>query len=62
MQELVNAEVVAKRIGEPRWRVYELVRSGYLPAVRLGARRLKFDEAAIEHFIQSGGSVTRGDK
>lgn len=54
---LRDAGWVAKRLGISRWSVYELVKRKALPYVRLGPKRILFDEAAIERFIAAGGSL-----
>ncbi len=36
-------------------RLYELARTGVVPSVRLG-RSLRFDEMALQEFVQQGGS------
>ena len=53
--QLENVDYVEKRLGEPRWRIYELARAGLIPAVRIG-RRYKFDPSAVEAWISNGGS------
>ena len=35
--------------------VYDLLRRGSLPAVRIGRRRLRVDEAKLREFIERGG-------
>ena len=46
---------VATRLGVSRWQVYEMVKRGSLPHVKLG-RLVRFDEDAIEAFIRDGGT------
>lgn len=57
MQSLTTVEWVAGRLGVPRWRVYEMVRAGQIPAVRLG-RAVKFDIDRIEAWIAAGGTAS----
>lgn len=52
---LINASVAGDRLGVSTHRVYELVRSGELPSVRLG-RTIRIDPAALETFIAEGGT------
>lgn len=52
---LITAADVAARLGVGKHRVYELARTGALPCVRLG-RSMRFDPAAIETFISTGGT------
>lgn len=35
--------------------VYRLVREGWLPAIRVGAKKLRFDEAELRQWIANGG-------
>jgi excisionase family DNA binding protein len=61
---LVNADWVIDRLGlddraNPRHRVYQLVRSGALPHVRLG-RSVKFDRHVVEEWIRRGGTHAQG--
>ncbi len=51
---LTDADAVEARTGLKRWRIYELVRQGILPAVHCG-RRIKFDPDRIEEWIREGG-------
>lgn len=53
---LLTAPETAERLNVRLHRVYELVREGVLPGVvRLG-RQIRVDPAALDEFIQSGGS------
>jgi excisionase family DNA binding protein len=56
---LMDARQVSKRLGVRLHRVYELIREGRLPCVRLG-RQVRFDPNALEDFIASGGTKDRG--
>lgn len=43
-------------MGISKQRVYDLVRRGLLPVVRIG-RHMRFDGAAIEAWIEAGGAA-----
>jgi excisionase family DNA binding protein len=45
----------AKRLGISRDLAYRLVRTGQLPSVRLGERRVLIGRVALETFLESGG-------
>ncbi len=47
---LRNANWLAERLGVRPGRVYQLVREGVIPAVRIG-RSVRFDEEQVEDFI-----------
>jgi excisionase family DNA binding protein len=53
--QLLDSDAAARRLGVRRLRLYALVRSGDIPAVRMGARSLRFDPSALDRFIRSGG-------
>ena len=55
VRPLRDAAWAATVLNTSRGRVYELVRQGILPHVRLG-RQVRFDERAIHRFIETGGS------
>jgi excisionase family DNA binding protein len=55
---LRQADYVSRLLDIPKARVYELVRRGILPAVRIGERQIRFDEDALREWIERGGSVT----
>ncbi len=57
MAGLVGVKVVASRLGVSTWRIYHLVMQGSLPAVRLAQKQLKFDERAIEAYIEKRGNA-----
>lgn len=57
--DCVSAVEVARRLGVSRLHVYRLVRAGQLPAgvvIRVGRRKLRFDCAALESWIRTGGA------
>ena len=55
VKALRSADWAAARLGVSRWQVYEMVKRGSLPHVKLG-RLVRFDEDAIEAFIRDGGT------
>ena len=57
---LRNKEYAKERLGiEDDWKLYDLVRRGIVPSVRLG-RLIRFDEDQLETWIQNGGQ-NRGE-
>lgn len=56
---LSNAAQVAEQLGVSRQRVYELVRRGDLPCVRLG-RTVRFDPTSLDEWISKGGKPLPG--
>lgn len=56
---LVKAEEVAEALGVTKSRVYDLVRAGLLPAVRLG-RQIRIDEEALRDWVRNGGRAWPG--
>lgn len=54
---LRTAEFVSALLDVPKARVYELVRQNLLPAVRLGARQIRFDEEILKNWIRDGGNL-----
>ena len=58
---LLTADELARWLGVPRSRAYELARKGLLPVVRLG-KQMRWDEAAVEKWIAQGGrGLSEGD-
>lgn len=55
MSGLVTARDVARRLNVPLPRVYELVRAGTLPHIRLG-RQVRFDAERLERWLARGGT------
>lgn len=55
LPRLITANEVARQTGIPEWRVYERVRAGDLPHVRIG-RAVRFDPAAVRAWIENGGT------
>lgn len=56
--KLLTAEEVAQVLRISKYRVYELVRRGLIPSVRLGERQIRFDESRLLLWIEQGGSNT----
>lgn len=54
---LRKADYVSELLDIPKARVYELVREKVLPAVRIGARQIRFDEDILREWIERGGNV-----
>lgn len=54
LEPLLTAEEVAAILKVRKGRVYELVRSGSLPAVHLG-RQVRFRRADLEAWLDRGG-------
>jgi excisionase family DNA binding protein len=52
-ERLLTAEEVAAILGVPRSLVYALVRSGEMPAVRIGQRYIRFRSEALLRWIES---------
>jgi excisionase family DNA binding protein len=59
-EPLLAADAVAEWLSVPRLRVYEMARTGELPAVRLG-RSIRFDPARVREWIDEGGTAANGD-
>jgi len=51
MERLLSATQAAEKLGVSFWTVYEMARTGKLPSVRIGRRRL-FEEQALEELIR----------
>ena len=56
--KLLTAREVSQILQVAQARVYELARERAIPAVRIGERQVRFDEAALRDWIAKGGSVT----
>ena len=59
LPRLLSAEEVSKHTGLSRARIYELVRSGAIPHVRLG-RTVRFSAAALREWLEAGGTGYNG--
>jgi excisionase family DNA binding protein len=54
-EPLLRVDDIAEWLDVDRLRVYELARTGLLPAVRLG-RAVRFSPDAVRRFIEAGGT------
>jgi len=54
---ILVADEVAELLRVDRQRVYELVRRGVIPVIRIGQRQYRFNADAIKQWIDRGGSV-----
>lgn len=59
--EAITVAEAARLIGVSRWRVYEMVRRGLLPASRPSPRTVRLRRGAVKEFIRMG-SCTRVEK
>jgi excisionase family DNA binding protein len=57
--KLETAEWVAERLGIPKHRLYELVRAGAIPHVRLG-RSVRFNPDRVAAWADAGGTAAGG--
>ena len=51
--ELLNAKKVADILGIRPWTVYQLVKRGELPAVKIGSRIYRFRRESIENWVSA---------
>ena len=51
---------VAERLNVSRWRAYDLIAKGHLPAVKLG-RAVRVSPRALADFIAGGGTAAGDD-
>jgi excisionase family DNA binding protein len=54
---ILVADEVAELLRVDRQRVYELVRRGAIPVIRIGQRQYRFNAEVIKQWIERGGSV-----
>lgn len=59
-KQILVADEVAEMLRVDRQRVYELVRRGAIPVIRLGERQYRFDADAIRDWMTRGGSTAEG--
>lgn len=59
MQRLLTVQQVAHQLQLPAPRVYELVRTGSLPCVKIG-RQVRFDPEQLAQWIANGGRPLEG--
>lgn len=55
-KQILVADEVAEMLRVDRQRVYELVRRGAIPVIRLGDRQYRFNAEAIRLWMEQGGS------
>lgn len=58
--KLLTVAEAADRLNVRVQRVHEMIRDGYLPAVRLG-RQVRVDPRKLEEWIARGGYVIEGE-
>lgn len=59
IKPLLKAKETAKILNVPLGEFYKMVRADFIPdgvLVRVGARRLRFDEDALQNWIEGGGN------
>lgn len=54
--QILVADEVAELLRVDKQRVYELVRTGRIPVIRIGERQYRFAASSIEQWIQDGGN------
>lgn len=54
---LKKVDEVADFLNTSKQRVWDLVRSGHLPVIRLGERQYRWSDEILRQFIDGGGSV-----
>lgn len=59
LKRLFRVPEVARIMDTSEQRIYELIRAGMLPAVRLG-RQVRVDKEALDLFIKNGGMAYPG--
>ena len=60
-ERLLTAQQVAVLLQVPKARVYELIRLGLLPGVRVG-RQVRVSQDALGEWIAAGGAALPGDR
>lgn len=55
--KLLVAGEVAELLRVDRQRVYELVRTKQIPAIRVGERQYRFSREAIDRWLENGGNT-----
>lgn len=59
LPRLVTARELSRETGIPRYRIYELSRTGKLPHVRIG-RAVRFSRQAVREWVEAGGTEPTG--
>lgn len=52
---LIRAKQAAEILDVRLPRLYELARTGVIPCVRLGEKSIRFNEPALQEFVERGG-------
>ena len=60
LPRLLTAAQVAAQTGIPKSRVYELSRTGQLPAISFG-RRYRYDPSELRRWLEAGGTGQNGE-
>ncbi len=55
--QIFLANEVAELLRVDTQRIYELVRANKIPTIRVGERQYRFDEKAIQNWIERGGRM-----
>lgn len=61
-KEILIADEVAEMLRVDRQRIYELVRRGAIPVIRLGDRQYRFNRDAIAAWMEQGGNRKENDQ
>jgi excisionase family DNA binding protein len=61
METLTTAKEIAKKLNTGEQRIYDLVRKGLIPVIRLGERQYRFSETAVQRWADNGGSMNGGE-
>jgi excisionase family DNA binding protein len=56
-EQILLAEEVATILRVDRQRVYELVRTGAIPFIRIGERQYRFSRMAIDNWLGMNGTT-----
>lgn len=59
LPKLLSAKEVSEMLGVAQWRIYERVRTGDLPSVKVG-RSVRFSASALREWIEQGGTREEG--
>jgi len=58
-KSMMIASEVADLLRVDKQRIYELARTGKIPFTKVGERQYRFERAAIERWIDTGGNMAR---
>jgi excisionase family DNA binding protein len=59
---LITAKEASQILGIRLARLYELTRQRLIPSVRMGEKAIRFDEAALNQFIERGGIPANNER